>query len=369
MTSVENSNPHLSGETTGRTVEPRKATPHPGPVGVAVGLFGVGLFVLGIVLTATISPIFLILVPIGALTAVASVPGHYLVQPNQDLVLILFGRYRGTVSEPGWHWTNPFTRLESRTISTRVHNFTTSVSKVNDAEGNPIEIAAVVVWRVTDTSQAPCSTSTTTTTTWSSRARPPSATSAPSTPTTTSRGDRDEPAGRPRGSSLPASTRSSSSGSTTPASTSWKTRLTHLAYATEIAEAMLRRQQAAAVVAARRTIVEGAVGMVEDALEMLNERDVVELDEERKATRWSRTCWWCSPRRTRPRRWSIRARSTEPGGRTAPHPWPPNARTTPSDSIRRSTPASSGGPPTSCGRSTPRSSSCSGRPPAGLSTR
>jgi len=91
----------------------------------------------------------------GALMFVAWLPAHYLVQPNEALVLILFGRYRGTIVEPGWYWTaNPFTKLESRKLSRRVHNFTTPVSKVNDAEGNPIEIAAVVVWRVVDTAKA-----------------------------------------------------------------------------------------------------------------------------------------------------------------------------------------------------------------------
>jgi nucleotide-binding universal stress UspA family protein len=279
---MENSNPHLSGETTGRTVEPRKATPHPGPVGVAVGLFGVGLFVLGIVLTATISPIFLILVPIGALTAVASVPGHYLVQPNQDLILILFGRYRGTVSEPGWHWTNPFTRLESRTISTRVHNFTTSVSKVNDAEGNPIEIAAVVVWRVVDSSRAVFDVDD-----FEDFVFVQSETAirhlGMQYPYDDFQGDRVSLRANPEevAATLHAEVQERLDAAGVEVV---ETRLSHLAYATEIAEAMLRRQQAEAVVAARRTIVDGAVGMVEDALEMLNERDVVELDEERKAS-------------------------------------------------------------------------------------
>ncbi|RMH73491.1 MAG: SPFH domain-containing protein, partial [Actinomyces sp.] len=90
----------------------------------------------------------------GALVGSLAPAGFYLVQPNQALVLILLGRYRGTVSEPGWYWTNPLTRLESRKVSLRVHNFTTPTSKVNDAEGNPIEIAAVVVWRVVDTARA-----------------------------------------------------------------------------------------------------------------------------------------------------------------------------------------------------------------------
>ena len=111
--------------------------------------------VASIVLIATVSPIFVITLVLAAFVLVAVIPGHYLVQPNEALVLVLFGRYQGTITEPGWHWTpNPFTKLESRKLSKRVHNFTTPVSKINDAEGNPIEIAAVVVWRIVDTAKA-----------------------------------------------------------------------------------------------------------------------------------------------------------------------------------------------------------------------
>jgi len=265
------------------TMEKYSAQTLPGLVGVAVGLVGLALGVLGIVLTAVNSaPGFLVLTLVGALTLIASIPGHYLVQPNQDLVLILFGRYRGTISEPGWHWTNPFTKLESRKISTRVHNFTTSVSKVNDAEGNPIEIAAVVVWRVTDSTRAVFEVDD-----FEDFVFVQSETAirhlGMQYPYDDFQGDRVSLRANPE--EVAATLHAEVTERLDAAGVDVvETRLSHLAYATEIAEAMLRRQQAAAVVSARRTIVEGAVGMVEDALEMLNERDVVELDEERKAS-------------------------------------------------------------------------------------
>ncbi len=210
-----------------------------------------------------------------------SLAGHYLVQPNEALVLIMFGRYRGTTDEPGWHWANPFTRLESRKISMRVHNFTTSVSKVNDAEGNPIEISAVVVWRVVDTARAVFEVDD-----FEDFVHVQSETAIRHLGTqypyddfegdrVSLRADPDKVAETLR---VEVQDRLARAGVEV-----IETRLNHLAYATEIAEAMLRRQQAAAVVAARRAIVEGAVGMVEEALELLSQRSVVELDQDRKS--------------------------------------------------------------------------------------
>jgi hypothetical protein len=267
--------------TSERTSTPTKLLP--GPVGVLVALVGIALGIGGIAASAnTENPVFLIALLIGALITVYALPAHYLIQPNQALVVILFGRYRGTVDRPGWYWANPFTRLESRTISTRVHNFTTSVSKVNDAEGNPIEIAAVVVWRVIDSAKAVFDVDD-----FEDFVHVQSETAirhlGMQYPYDDFQGDRISLRANPDevAATLHAEVqeRLRSAGVDVV-----ETRLSHLAYATEIAEAMLRRQQAAAVVAARRTIVEGAVGMVEDALEILNERHVVDLDEERKAT-------------------------------------------------------------------------------------
>ena len=250
------------------------------------GIVALGIAVLtllaGILGTALSSPAWVLLIIAAGLAIVVLMPGHYLLQPNEALVLILFGRYKGTITEPGWHWTvNPFTKLESRKISRRVHNFTTQVSKVNDAEGNPIEIAAVVVWRVVDTAKAVFDVDD-----YDDYVVVQSETAirhlGTQYPYDDFQGDRTSLRADPD--AVAASLHAELQQRLDDAGIEVvETRLTHLAYATEIAEAMLRRQQAAAIVAARHKIVEGAVGMVEDALEMLSERGIVALDEERKA--------------------------------------------------------------------------------------
>ena len=266
-----------SAGVTGRSVRTK-----PGILGVLVMLVGLAMVAAGIVLVATVAWPFVFLMPAGAILFVLSAPGQYLVQPNEALVLILFGKYRGTVERPGWHLTNPFTRMESRKLSLRVHNFTTSVLKVNDAEGNPIEISAVVVWRVVDTAAAVFEVDD-----FEDFVYVQSETAVRHLGTrypyddfegdrVSLRSDPDTVAG-----TLHAEVQERLDRAGVEVV---ETRLNHLAYATEIAEAMLRRQQAAAVVAARRTIVEGAVGMVEDALELLTQRDVVDLDEQAKAS-------------------------------------------------------------------------------------
>ena len=267
----------------GSTIAEKPGNAQPGIVGVGAFLAMVALVITSVALIATVSAVFVVTLVIGAVLAVAFLPAHYLVQPNEALVLILFGRYRGTITEPGWYWTaNPFTKAESRKVSQRVHNFQTPVSKINDAEGNPIEIAAVVVWRVTDTAKAVFDVDD-----YDDYVVVQSETAirhlGTQYPYDDFQGDRTSLRADPD--IVAASLHEELQQRLDDAGIDVvEARLTHLAYATEIAEAMLRRQQAAAVVAARRTIVEGAVGMVEDALEMLNERDVVELDEERKAT-------------------------------------------------------------------------------------
>ena len=206
--------------------------------------------------------------------------GIILVAPGRAHVVQLFGNYKGTVREPGMQFVNPFSnRIQ---VSTRIRNMETAQAKVNDADGNPIEIAAVVVWQVQDTAQA-----------------------------TYSVDDylkfvaiQAETAVRHIASSYPydargvegvMSLRDNADEITQKLSAELgvrvraagveviETRLTRLSYAPEIAQAMLRQQQAAAVVGARSKIVEGAVGMVKMALERLDEENVVELDEERKA--------------------------------------------------------------------------------------
>jgi hypothetical protein len=201
------------------------------------------------------------------------------VAPGQARVLQLFGKYRGTVREPGMQWVNPFTRRIK--VSTRIRNHETAQAKVNDADGNPIEIAAVVVWQVADTAKAiyavdeyakfvAIQTET---------AVRHIASSYPYTSVDGSvlslRDNAEEITGRL---SAEIGARVASAGVAI-----IESRLTRLSYAAEIAQAMLRQQQASAVVGARMKIVEGAVGMVQLALRRLEEEDVVELDEERKA--------------------------------------------------------------------------------------
>jgi regulator of protease activity HflC (stomatin/prohibitin superfamily) len=206
--------------------------------------------------------------------------GLFTVSPNQGRVLQLFGAYRGTAREPGLRWANPL--LTKKAVSLRVRNFETGKLKVNDKRGNPVEIGAVVVWRIVDTAEA------------------------------TFQVDncenyvhvQSESAVRSLATGYPYDAHEEGeialSSHTAEVSSRLKTeiqerlekagvevieaRVSHLAYAQEIAAAMLRRQQAAAVVAARQTIVQGAVGMVRHALDLLAEEHVVTLDEERKAT-------------------------------------------------------------------------------------
>lgn len=218
----------------------------------------------------------------GALVAVAALlamSGLNMVAPGEARVVQLFGRYRGTIRQDGLRWVNPFT---SRTkISTRVRNHETAVLKVNDAYGNPIELAAVVVWKVEDTAQASfevddflefVSTQTEAAVRHIAIEYPYDA--------------HDEAGLSLRGNAEEITEKLAAELHARVEAAGVQiieSRFTHLAYAPEIASAMLQRQQAGAVVAARRQIVDGAVGMVEAALARISERDIVELDEERKA--------------------------------------------------------------------------------------
>lgn len=201
------------------------------------------------------------------------------VAPGEARVVQLLGRYTGTLRTDGLRWVNPFT--VRRRVSTRIRNHETDVTKVNDADGNPIELAAVVVWQVRDTAQALFEVDdfvefvgiqTETAVRHIANAYPY---------------DRHEHGGLSLRDNADEITEKLSEeiGARVAAAgvRVIESRLTHLAYAPEIAQAMLRRQQAGAVVAARQRIVEGAVGMVEMALDRLAEREVVDLDEERKA--------------------------------------------------------------------------------------
>ncbi|MER7974187.1 SPFH domain-containing protein [Streptomyces sp. NPDC096080] len=219
----------------------------------------------------------------GVLLALASfiaMCGLNTVAPGEARVVQLFGRYRGTIRQDGLRWVNPFT---SRTkISTRVRNHETAALKVNDAYGNPIELAAVVVWNVRDTAQAVfevddflefVSTQTEAAVRHIAIEYPYDAHDEGGL---SLRGNAEEITEKL---AVELHARVEAAGVRI-----IESRFTHLAYAPEIASAMLQRQQAGAVVAARREIVEGAVGMVEAALARISEREIVELDDERKAS-------------------------------------------------------------------------------------
>jgi nucleotide-binding universal stress UspA family protein len=207
--------------------------------------------------------------------------GLFVVQPNQAAVLILFGRYIGTVRRDGWFWANPFTVGERRKLSLRIRNFDTQKVKVNDQRGNPVEIAAVVVWRVVDTARAVFDVDD-----FEEFVAVQSETAVRHLATLYPYDSYEEAA-------LSLSGHVDEVSEALQAELQQRlgragvevveTRLSHLSYAPEIAGAMLRRQQASAIVAARQKMVEGAVGMVDMALQMIAREHIVELDEERKA--------------------------------------------------------------------------------------
>jgi regulator of protease activity HflC (stomatin/prohibitin superfamily) len=239
-----------------------------GLVAVAEGGLHEGLVGLGAVL--------------GVLAWILLLVGFYIVNPNQSRVMVLFGHYKGTVRTTGFWWINPFTVKHK--LSLRAHNVSSEKIKVNDAVGNPIEIGAVVVWRIADTAQAMFDVENyeeyvdiqiETAVRRLASAHPYDEYEADGSEISL-RGDRDEVTAELESA---LTERLSRAGIEV-----LEARLSHLAYAPEIASAMLQRQQAQAIIAARRQIVTGAVGMVQDALDQLKAGDVVELDDERRAT-------------------------------------------------------------------------------------
>ena len=206
--------------------------------------------------------------------------GVYILQPNQSALMMLFGSYRGTDYSTGLRWANPL--FNKSKVSLRVRNFNSEKLKVNDKRGNPIEIAAADRLARGATPRAPCSTSTTTRATCRSRAESALRHLANEYPTITSRTTKLTL--RAGGDEIIGKLKRRAAGALRKAGLFVDdARLTHLAYAPEIAGAMLRRQQAEAVIGARKQIVLGAVSMVEMALKGLTERGVVELDTERRA--------------------------------------------------------------------------------------
>jgi hypothetical protein len=205
--------------------------------------------------------------------------GMFTMAPNESRVLQLFGRYVGTVRDEGWRWVNPL--YSKSNVSLRIRNFETAKIKVNDVEGNPIEIAAIVVWKVVDPAHALFSVES-----YSSFVAVQAEAAVRNLATHHPYDGHDENLISLRGHTDAVAeemqreiqNRCKAAGIEV-----IEARIAHLAYAPEIAQAMLQRQQAGAIIAARQRIVEGAVGMVEMALTLLSKNKIVELDEERKA--------------------------------------------------------------------------------------
>lgn len=253
--------------------------------GFSVNGYIVGLVVLPIlvilnlyVLTSNSPNMIAILIAIINLFGFA---GFFMVQPNQGKVMTLFGSYVGTVRNNGLRWTIPF--FIRRTISLRVRNFESAKIKVNDNQGNPIEIATIVVWSVSDTAEAVFEVDDyeSYVTIQSESALRIMASSFPYDPSDDKEAEvalRSHPVEIGERLKEEVQERLGKAGITV-----HEARISHLAYAPEIASAMLQRQQASAIIAARTKIVDGAVSMVEMALDRLKKDEVVDLDEERKA--------------------------------------------------------------------------------------
>ena len=251
-------------------------------VNLALLLSAVGAFVGTIVLTKQVSPqAAWLLVPVipFAVFAVVMLCGHFPQEPNEGRALLLAGAYHGTVRESGFWWANPL--LTRRRVSLRSRNLETQKLKVNDKRGNPIEIGAVVVWRVQDTAQALFDVEN-----YEQfvHVQSESALRHLANIYAYDHGEEGEITLRSGVEEVSAALQQELQQRLAQAGVVVEeARLTHLAYASEIAGAMLRRQQAEAVIAARKMIVHGAVSMVQMALEELSEKQVVELDAERKA--------------------------------------------------------------------------------------
>ena len=250
-------------------------------VGLLIAVLSTFLFIRGATLESGWYIGFGIVLFIGAMLILG---GLFVVQPNEARVLTLFGKYAGSLRDDGLWWINPFTA--KKRISLRVRNFQSEKMKVNDANGNPIEIAAVVVWRVVNSARALFDVEN-----YETFVGIQAETAIRNIATRYPYESHDVPTGT----EAPHSLRSHPDEVGEALKTElhhrlevagleiMETRLSHLAYAPEIAQAMLRRQQAEAVISARAKIVDGAVGMVEIALKRLEAEGVVHLDEERKA--------------------------------------------------------------------------------------
>lgn len=273
---IATTTPHLSNL---RSSGERPAHTFNGYVMLLALLVGIAVIVAGIALIDNLPGPAAALIIVGAVASLLIATGFYLLQPNQAAAILLFGSYQGTDRNAGLRWRWPW--LTRTKIATRVRNVTSERLKVNDLRGNPIEIASNVVWRVTDTAQALYDVDDYQKFLFvqiESALRHIGARYAYDDI------EHQETTLRANGDIVSAELRDELQERVAVAGlTIDECRLTHLAYASEIAQAMLRRQQAEAVIAARQKIVIGAVSMVETALLMLSEKNVVELDDERRA--------------------------------------------------------------------------------------
>lgn len=237
------------------------------------------LFPLLVVVIQGGRPIWIVAASVGIAAVTFLLFGHFMVHPNQGKVLQLFGAYTGTAKAQGLRWANPL--LTKKAVSLRVRNFESGRLKVNDSDGNPVEIAAVVVWKVVETAEAVFEVDD-----YENYVHVQTESALRNLTTSYPYDAHDDQLISLRGHTSTVADhlkREIQERLATAGVDVIEARISHLAYAPEIAAAMLQRQQAGAIIAARQKIVEGAVGMVEMALEMLSQKKIVQLDDERKA--------------------------------------------------------------------------------------
>ncbi|HEY0875505.1 MAG TPA: SPFH domain-containing protein [Vicinamibacterales bacterium] len=261
-------------------IREREIRPIAGIPVLLVLLAAIGFFIWGFIDAGRADEYWLVAVYVLAtVVAIFLMAGVFIVNPNEGKVLQFFGDYVGTARQPGLRWANPF--YTKKSVSLRVRNFESGRLKVNDNEGNPIEIAAVVVWKVIDTAEAVFEVDD-----YNNYVKVQSESALRNLATSYPYDAHDDQTMSLRGTTLAVADhlkREIQDRLNRAGVEVLEARISHLAYAPEIAHAMLQRQQAGAIIAARQRIVEGAVGMVEMALEMLSARGVVPLDDERKA--------------------------------------------------------------------------------------
>lgn len=245
---------------------------------IVIALFVLDIFLLVLMVNTNDPSMLWFFFPL-ALISFISFGGFMIVQPNESKVLMLFGKYTGTVKDSGFWWVNPFTVKKHVTL--RIRNFNSERLKVNDLHGNPIEIATVIVWRVVDSARAIFDVQN-----YEQFVAIQSETAIRSMASEYPYDvDDDKPSLRGTPLEIAENLKNTLQTRLEVAGVEIiESRISHLAYAQEIAQAMLRRQQAQAVIAARAKIVEGAVGMVQMALTALSEQNIVKLDEDKKAT-------------------------------------------------------------------------------------